>query len=99
MAREARARESLDGYTMTRLIPLDAVALREVEAVGDARALPVALPLAAPEAEREGVPLPQPLRLPETLGEAVREARLALAPREALMGSPSFIQPGSGRRR
>jgi hypothetical protein len=32
MAREARARESLDGYTMTRLIPLDAMALREMPA-------------------------------------------------------------------
>ncbi len=32
MARQAKARESLDGYTLTRLIPLDAPALRRMPA-------------------------------------------------------------------
>ncbi len=32
LGREAAARESLDGYTLTRLIPLDALALREMPA-------------------------------------------------------------------
>ncbi|SFK87222.1 phytanoyl-CoA dioxygenase family protein [Falsiroseomonas stagni] len=40
MARDARARESIDGYTMTRLIPLDAIALRQMPATRGALLTP-----------------------------------------------------------
>lgn len=40
LAREATARESLDGYTLTRLIPLDAIALRAMPATRTALLTP-----------------------------------------------------------
>ncbi len=40
LAREAAARESLDGYTLTRLIPLDAIALRAMPATRTALLTP-----------------------------------------------------------
>jgi len=45
MARHATARESLDGSTLTRLIPLDAIALREMPATRAALADPAYLGL------------------------------------------------------
>lgn len=69
-ARSAVARESLDGYTLTRLIPLDAVALREMPATRAALLTPRYLGLHA----YIGSFRRRPWLFVQTLFSAVRQA-------------------------